>query len=524
MKPCFTMVGASLILAAWAGDPAPGAAAQGVDETAILKLGVLTRTPSLDPHSSSLTTQPVHASAWDRLVRFDPTGQIAPLLATEWVWSVDGKSLTLTMVDDATFNDGTPVNAAAVVKSIERAKTDPNSRVASKFAQVASVVAESDTVVRFDLNSEGADLLWTLAQTPGSIINPTCIEKSVDLTTAPAECTSSAMVLAEGTPNGVWKLRHSPNSYWDDKAFKYGGIDFIPVGENEVVVNAMLAGDIDSAQLMGEGLARATSAISDGKLNGIAFTSSATRSLGLFLNPRVPPFDNADLRHAVQAAIDPVLLSQALFEGYCEPANQGVWTGSWAANKELESETRYDPEAVAKLLSAGGKPEGFEFSVFYQNTGSFNIAGQVMQAMLSQHGITMNLSPVQAGSVPAMVDGTAASVISAFGDPWHPANVFDLYTNLGTRRLAVVNGSDIEARVKELSHKAMDPMLSQEEQGKLWGQVWKAIYDDALTVPICQFREIWPTTTRLGNSEMENPEGPLWGPGFEVRYLTIAAE
>ncbi|MFT4011809.1 MAG: ABC transporter substrate-binding protein [Paracoccus sp. (in: a-proteobacteria)] len=498
--------------------------AQTIDEGAILKLGVLTRTSTLDPHASTLSTQPVHNSAWERLLRINTKGEVAPFLAREWAWSEDGSSLTLKLVEGASFNDGSPVTAAAVVASIERARTHKDSRVGSKFAEVESVVAEGDHIVRFNLSAGGADLLWTLADVAGSVINPACIEKDTDLTMAPAECTSSVMVLTEGTPNGIWKLRKSDRPYWDENAFRFAGIDFIPVGENEVVLNAMLTGDIDTAQLMGEGLARAETLINDGKLNGKPFTSEATRSLSLFLNPRVPPFDDSKLRHAVRAAIDPALLSQALFEGFCAPANQPLPAASWAANPQLEEVKSYDPEAVKRLLAEAGKPNGFEFTVFFQNTAAFNMAGQVIQAMLSDYGISMVLKPVQAGTVPEMIEGTASAVISTSSGTLSPFTLMDIYTNLGSRRAAVVKGSPIEGKVAALVDQANNPALSRKEQGAIWAEVWQAIYDEALTLTICQFREFWPTTLRLSSTEAGNQEGPIWAPGFEVRYLTIAGD
>lgn len=511
---------AALIAAAALSSPS-SVWAQEADRSAIIRMAVLTGTTTLDPHASSLSTQPVHTSAWDRLVRFDAKEQIRPQLATSWEWSGDGKTLTFRLVGNATFHDGSPVDARAVVASIERAKSHRISRVGSKFANVEKVVAVDPHTVQFVMASGGADLLGTLAMAAGSIINPACIEKDVDLTRAPAECTSSAMVFSDGVPNGTWSLRRARGEYWDPQAFRYAGVDFIRVQENEIVLNAMQAGDIDSGYIFGNGVSRAVSLVRQGVIRGVPFRLDSARSVGLFLNPRVAPFNDTRLRQAVQAAINATPMGEGLYEGYCHPVRQPIKPDSWAGNAALEKLDPFDPARAKALLKEAGVPEGFSFTVFYQNTGFFNVAGQAAQEMLRQVGINLRLNPVQAGTVPEMIDGTAQSVISTYGEVTHPSHLLDVLNNLGNRRLAVLSGSPIEAEVGQIAERALNPALSQQEQGSLWASVWQKIYDEALTVVFCQFDDIWPTTNRLRSSEFETypANGPLWGTGYELRYL-----
>ena len=60
------------------------------------------------------------------------------MLAESWEFSEDGTTLTLTLRDDATFQDGTPVDAAAVKANLERAQTLADGTVAAFLANVSS--------------------------------------------------------------------------------------------------------------------------------------------------------------------------------------------------------------------------------------------------------------------------------------------------------------------------------------------------------------------------------------------------
>ncbi|HSZ82413.1 MAG TPA: ABC transporter substrate-binding protein, partial [Polyangia bacterium] len=77
---------------------------------------------SLDPaRATDIESLEVAEQVYGRLVRFAP-GRLEPEpdLATSWSVSDDGTSWTFELRPDVTFQDGTPVNADAVVFSFER--------------------------------------------------------------------------------------------------------------------------------------------------------------------------------------------------------------------------------------------------------------------------------------------------------------------------------------------------------------------------------------------------------------------
>src|SRR3984957_20971169 len=69
----------------------------------------------------------VFASLCDKLVDLNDKLEFVPQLATAWVWSADSRTLTLTLRDGVTFQDGEKLDADAVNANIERYRSAPYS-------------------------------------------------------------------------------------------------------------------------------------------------------------------------------------------------------------------------------------------------------------------------------------------------------------------------------------------------------------------------------------------------------------
>ena len=96
------------------------AAAQDAKDTVVIARD--TDFNTLDPSRSWCDSCQIYlTAAYEQLVRVGSDNQtIEPLLATEWTVSDDGLTHRFTLDPDATFADGSPVEAADVAFSLER--------------------------------------------------------------------------------------------------------------------------------------------------------------------------------------------------------------------------------------------------------------------------------------------------------------------------------------------------------------------------------------------------------------------
>ena len=68
------------------------------DPNSTVRIGWLASVQTLDPHRNNITMLSHTMPFYDRLTTIDVTGQkILPMLATAWLFSKDGKTLTLTL-------------------------------------------------------------------------------------------------------------------------------------------------------------------------------------------------------------------------------------------------------------------------------------------------------------------------------------------------------------------------------------------------------------------------------------------
>ena len=91
----------------------------------VLKYASSANITTWDPIASFSTEAAYMAQMYEQLLRVNPPGsaeKFTPLLAESWEKSDDGLVWTFHLRPNVKFHDGEPMNAAAVVKSIEAAK------------------------------------------------------------------------------------------------------------------------------------------------------------------------------------------------------------------------------------------------------------------------------------------------------------------------------------------------------------------------------------------------------------------
>ena len=126
------------------------------------------------------TFRPV-SSMFNMLVNlFDQTSNIQPDIADSWQVAPDGLSVTMKLHPGVKFQDGTDLDANAVVFSFERMlnKQDPNYYGPYAFpsffyATYKASTAVDPQTVRFDLTQPDATFLSALVWNTGSIVSPT---------------------------------------------------------------------------------------------------------------------------------------------------------------------------------------------------------------------------------------------------------------------------------------------------------------------------------------------------------------
>ena len=138
-----------------------------------LRIGLGADPDILDPTlARTYVGRIVFAALCDKLVDIGPELEIVPQLATEWQWTDDNKGLVVKLRTGVTFQDGEPLDAAAVKFNIERHLSMPGSNRKSEISAVTGVEIVDDHAVKLALAAPFAPLLAQLTDRAGMMVSP----------------------------------------------------------------------------------------------------------------------------------------------------------------------------------------------------------------------------------------------------------------------------------------------------------------------------------------------------------------
>lgn len=333
---------------------------------------------------------------YDPLTTYED-GKVVPYLAE----SVEpaGEDLAtwnMTLRPGITFQDGTPLNADAVVKHFLRLQ-DP--ATACPCRSIVQIIASMDTPdgpeglsVVFNLATPSVAFADTLAGSSGYIESPTAVAKyGAEYKNNPVG--TGPFTLAEYVPGDRVVLEANP-SYWkkDENGIQLPYLDKLtikPIPDSGQRVAALEAGDIDIFQTADSG----TIAQSEEK----GFTAqkiSGSSSTILLMNNAKPPFNDVRARQAVAYAIDKEAINERVYGGVRTPSYSGFALDSAYYNPDATT-PKYDPEKAKALVDELG---GLKFSLVCIPTPEADSILQLVKQMGEQVGMQITLETQEQGA------------------------------------------------------------------------------------------------------------------------------
>jgi peptide/nickel transport system substrate-binding protein len=375
---------AGSLLATVAGPVAAQSASEGPTEpSGTLVVGVTSDPDTLFPwKATQFQAVGILTTIYGTLTELDQDLNVVPGIAESWTASDDGMTLTFTLRDGITFQDGTPLTSADVKASLDAIKDETTAAVAaSSLASVTAVDAPDPKTVVLTLSGPDAGVLTGLA--------------SVNLAILPAGATEEALnaqpngtgpfMLASRTPNESLSLVANP-SYWRG-APELAGVEFRIVPDETSIVSGIESGNINFAVLDDPLVAQ--SAESDGV---IIVRTPQLAYHALQLNAQRPPLDDVMVRLAIACAIDrqQVLDTAALGEGQ---VTGPITSPAYRSDPSARPCPTRDVEKAKSLLAEAGHPDGITIKTIVSQgeyATSVNEA-QNLQAQLAEAGITLEL-------------------------------------------------------------------------------------------------------------------------------------
>ncbi len=331
------------------------------------------------------------------LVQYDSTLAPQPYFARSWLWSDNGRTLTLSLAADLAWHDGARTTSGDVVFTLLAAR-DPRTGFAraSDLAVVDTVLAPSDSTVVIRFRSPQRELPAILAELP--------IVPAHKLATVPPADMRRANFSLNPVGNGPFRfVDRVPGQRWTferNSAFPaaLGGAPRIRqlviavVDEPTTKFAGLAAGDLDFA-----GIAPTMASLADRDPVITVLDYPVLFSNALVFNSRRAPFNDVRVRRAIDLAINRARIVDAALAGYGTPASGPVPPENPLARSA--SPVR-DVQRADSLLDAAGFTRaangGRAIVVELLTVGSGdNAVEQLIQADLAERGIRVAIRQME---------------------------------------------------------------------------------------------------------------------------------
>lgn len=355
-----------------------------------LRAGVPEDFDALDPHAVRGETGSVWgALVYETLVGVDKSSNPAPGLAESWEVSNDGLTYTFDLADDATFQDGSPVTAQDVVWNYERiAKPDSGASQQAFFAQISKMTTPDDKTLVIELTAPNAAFLSVLGiQGRAGIQSP----KNFDGDEMVAHIGSGPYMWESYTPNDRLVLKRNAD-YWGEPAY-IETIELRILPDDNARLQALSSGELDLA--FGLDSAQAEAAASGGAFE--LQTDKQNRGNFFAINTTKAPFDNVDVRRAMQLAVSREDIAAAGWGGFAEPTNQPFDADSpWYA--DVDFPVSADIEEAKRLIQEAGA-EGTPVDVMVWDALGSEQEAQIVASAWKEIGLEPKLNKVDITSI-----------------------------------------------------------------------------------------------------------------------------
>jgi len=291
---------------------------------------------------------------YDYLINTEADGSLTPNLASGWEISDDGLTYTLSLVEAATFHDGSAFTSADVIYTFNRLQEveSPALNLLGAF----EVTADGDNTVVFTLEAPNADFLFGLSGNQTFILKDGVTEPNVlsDGDNPYANFVGTGPFVLSDFVSGESATFTAFADYWWEAEVGVDSIVLVFIDDAQAQIDAIKSGSVDFiykvefsrvAELQTEGL---NILVANGNRHPVIRVRSDEGRLG----------EDVRVRQAFKLATDRELLNLDLFDGGAIVGNNNPIGPKYGPFYDDMIVQEYDPQAACDLLAEAGFPDG----------------------------------------------------------------------------------------------------------------------------------------------------------------------
>lgn len=488
-----------------------------VDRDATLVAATTQMLVSSDPHATGIQVSTIYFNLiYDRLFWVTADSQLRGYLVKDWEFNDDG--LELVLRDDATFHDGSKIDAAAVKANIDRERTAET----SAWVSTLSIIEDVEVVDEFRLQlhtkaKTGATLPYVFGGWAGMMMNPKFFNDPEALkTTAPDGIGSGPYKITSWTPGEDVVHLERVEGHWDKSAGQAAKVEFRRTPDQNRVLDAVAAGDYDVARFSSEAAVDALDAVRKAPDNLHAGDPIPSNSItALWMRDNVEP----SIREAIALTIDSeALLAQ--YRGGAAATNQFFGEGHPGHNPAIDALMVRDVEKARDLVKQASAAST-KITMAYPETGLESRLAQLIQAQLKEVGIEITLKPLAyAALYPEWYQNKFEMVLMGNAGVAHASTLIDSSLLRGGISWGAPDAA-LESITAELAT-ADDPALDDAARNKIYQDIFLQAAEERWVVPFARLNFV-----SVGASKVVNiaPAFPQQYQGMEdFRYVGVSAD
>jgi len=327
------------------------------------------------------------------LIYLDQEGALQPQLATSWEASEDGKSWTLQLREGVQFHDGTPFNADAVKKNLDRF-LDPESAAPYRFliSEITEVEAVDEFTVRLHMDEPFAPIISHLSHSFIAMISPASFADLPKGETVDHPVGTGPFKMVRWDRGEQIVVERNDDYYGDLPQLEKVTFKFVTEDSARVVM--LETGEADAIMRVPPMDAQRL----EGRDDIDVVYASSVRVIYIGYNAVMEPFDDPKIRRALNYAVDKQAIIDSILGGVGFPSTAPIVPAVFGHTEAGPYE--YNPERARELLAEAGFPDGFS-TTFHHPTGRYlmdSTIAEAVQSMLADVGVDVQLQTMEWGA------------------------------------------------------------------------------------------------------------------------------
>lgn len=458
----------------------PGEPVQGGEIT----VAVTQEPDSLDPYlAAAAGTKEIIYNLFEGLMKLNPDGTFSPALAAEYQVSDDAKIYTFVLRDGVRFHNGQTMTAEDVVWSLSRAAgllpadgSEPASAEATGRER-KPLIQELGVINRLEADADQRTVTVSLSQPDADFLS------YMTVAIIPAGYTDQAhQPVGTGpftfteyqTQQHVVLSRYA--DYWGERPAYVDKVTFRIVPSADAAMVDLQAGRIDIFPYLTMDKAELVKDQYD-------FVDASSNMVQLWaLNNQRPPFDNPDVRRALNLAVDKQMLIDVVTFGQGTILESGMAPSMGAFyNGELNPMHRSDLEQAAELLKKAGYDNNLSIDITVPGNYQIHVqTAEVIAAQLTAVGVTANIRSVDWGTwLSDVYQGRDydSTVIALTFDYCAPSTVMGRYVSDAGNNFINFNAPDYDALYEKAAAE-----VNVEKRAGLYRELQAILYNESGSV------------------------------------------